>query len=162
MMKHFFNILFLALFMSACVSVNLPGSKVIKSKDVSFKSPDKPFKSSQSPNSDEIWESTNTASTISYYSSCSENEPSLKSILSSSLQGLENFKILKEDNIQINEREGINSVVEGQLEGVPVKLQVIVFKKNSCSYHLTYVALKENFDKEVNDFNNFRKNFSVK
>ncbi len=162
MRTHNLSWILTLLIFGGCVSVNLPTSKPTKSKDVSYQEPGSPFRASHSLNSDKIWESSQTANTISYYSSCSENEPSLKSSLTSSLQGLENFKIISQNNINFNEREAIESVVDGELEGVPVKLKIVVFKKNSCSYHVTYVSLKENFNKEVAQFDKFKSSFLVK
>jgi len=160
--KNFLLLISCLLIFSGCVSVQLGGGGAPKkSKNVSYTAPSKPFKESQSPNSDEIWASTKTASTISYFSSCSDTEPSLKSIRSSVLQGFEDFKITKEQTIEIDDREGLQSTVDGKLEGVPVRIEFIVFKKNSCSYNLTYVALKENFDKELNEFNKFITSFKV-
>ena len=147
---------------SACVSVKIPMTAAPeKATDVSAKSPSAPFKSSSSANSDGMWVSSKTASTITYFTSCSPNEPALKTIRSTAFSSLEGVDVSKEENITINEREGLKSNIEGKLEGVPVKVQFIVFKKNSCSYHLSYVALKENFEKELDQFTNFVKNFRV-
>lgn len=147
---------------TACVSVKLaPSSPPEKAKNVSFKAPSAPFKSSNSASSDGMWISSKTASTISYFTSCSPSEPPLKNIRASAFSSLENVEITKEENVRIDEREGLKSDIEGKMEGVPVKIQFLVFKKNSCSYHLSYVALKENFEKEMDQFNNFVKNFKV-
>jgi hypothetical protein len=150
-------------FLFGCVSVKLAntGAGASKATNISYKAPSKPFQSSKSSNSDKIWESSKTASTISYFSSCSDDEPSLKSIQTTSLQGLEDFKILDEQEIPFNERGALRSTIVGKLEGVPVQIEFIVFKKNSCSFHLTYVALKENYKKEIEEFNNFTRNFRV-
>lgn len=146
-----------------CVSVKLPTSLSApeKAKGISVKAPTSPFKSSTSPNSDQMWISSKTASTISYFTSCSSTEPPLKNIRATAFSGLENVEVTKEDMIKISDREALKSDVEGKLEGVPVKIQLVIFKKNSCSYSLTYVALKENFEKELDQFTNFIKNFRV-
>lgn len=147
---------------AACVSVKIPMSAAPeKATNLSVKAPPTPFKSSNSASSDGMWVSSKTASTITYFTSCSPSEPALKTIRSTAFTSLEGVDISKEENININEREGLKSNIEGKLEGVPVKVQFVVFKKNSCSYHLSYVALKENFEKELDQFTNFVKNFRV-
>jgi hypothetical protein len=149
-------------FGSGCVSVKLaPPSAPEKAQDVHYKDPAAPFKSSNSKASDRMWISAKTASTISYFTSCSPSEPPLKNIRAAAFSSLENLDITKEEKIQFNGRETLKSDIEGKMEGVPVKVRFLVFKKNSCSYHLSYVALKENFEKEIDQFNNFVKNFKV-
>lgn len=148
--------------MTACVSVKIPVTAAPeKATNVSAKSPPAPFKASSAANSDAMWVSSKTASTITYFTSCSPSEPALKTIRSTAFSSLEGVDVSKEESIQINEREGLKSNIEGSLEGVPVKVQFVVFKKNSCSYHLSYVALKENFEKELDVFTNFVRNFKV-
>lgn len=157
------SIAMLVLFASTgCVSVKLaPSSPPEKARDVHYKDPAAPFKSSNSAASDRMWISTKTASTISYFTSCSPSEPPLKNIRAAAFSSLENVEVTKEEHTQINDREGLKSDIEGKMEGVPVKIRFLVFKKNSCSYHLSYVALNENFEKELDQFNNFVKNFKV-
>lgn len=151
----FFNV-------AGCVSVKLaPSSPPEKARDAHYKDPAAPFKSSNSAASDRMWISTKTASTISYFTSCSPSEPPLKNIRAAAFSSLENIEVTHEEPIRINDREGLKSDIEGKMEGVPVKVRFIVFKKNSCSYHLSYVALKENFEKELDQFSNFVKNFKV-
>jgi hypothetical protein len=159
MMKKNFAILFFISMIAGCVSVQIPTTPIEKAKNVSFKAPTSPFKSTKSPSSDQIWVSSKTASTISYFTSCSSSEPALKAIRTNAFSSLDKVEVSKEETIQINDREGLKSNIEGTLEGVPVKIQFVVFKKNSCSYHLSYVALRENFDKELDHFSNFIQNF---
>lgn len=144
-----------------CVSVNLPTTTVEKAKNVNFKPPATPFKEAKSPSSDQMWISNKTASTISFFTSCSSSEPNLKVIRSTAFTSLESVEITKEETITLNDREALKSTINGKLESVPVTIQFIVFKKNSCSYHLSYVALKENYEKEISNFTTFVNNFRV-
>lgn len=159
--KIFSVLIFISAIINGCVSVQIPPTIIEKAKNISHKAPASPFKYSKSKSSDQMWVSNKTASTISYFTSCSPSEPTLKAIRTNAFASLESVEVSKEENVQINEREGLKSNIEGKLEGVPVKVQFIVFKKNSCSYHLSYVALKENFDKEVDAFTNFIKTFKA-
>jgi hypothetical protein len=159
MMKKIFASLFFIFTIVSCVSVQIPTTVVEKAKNVTFKAPAGLFKSAKSPSSDQMWVSSKTASTISYFTSCSSSEPSLKAIRTNAFSSLEQVEVSKEESIQINEREGLKSNIDGSLEGVPVKVQFIVFKKNSCSYHLSYVALKQNFEKELDQFSSFVQSF---
>lgn len=160
--KKFTTLIFifaLLIALPSCVSVKIPNTVIEKAKNVGVKPPTSPYKKSNSASSDEMWVSNKTASTISYFTSCSNSEPALKAIRTNAFSSLEGVEVTKEESIQISEREGLKSNVEGKLEGVPVKVQFVVFKKNSCSYHLSYVSLKENFDKEIEQFTTFVRSF---
>ncbi len=160
-MKVKFILLIFITSIVGCVSVKIPTTTIEKAKNVSFKAPAAPFKSARSLGADEMWTSATTASTISFFTSCSNSEPALKTIRATAFSSLEGMEVTKEEFVNINARQGLKSIIEGRLEGVPVKIQFLVFKKNSCSYHLSYVALKENFEKELSFFNTFINNFRV-
>lgn len=147
---------------TSCVSVKLPSTPApTKSKNVHYNRPSSPFSASNPKGADALWVSKNTASTISYFSSCSENEPPLETARASAFVSIEGADVIKEKSYLINEREGLMSDIQGNSEGVPVKIRFLVFKKGDCSYHLTYVALKENFDKEIEHYNKFIKSFKA-
>ncbi len=147
---------------SSCVSVKLPTTAApTKAKNVVFQRPTSPFSSASPKGADALWVSKNTASTISYFSSCSEREPSLAVARSNAFKSIEGSDVVKENSYSISDREGVISDIEGTLEGVPVKIRFLAFKKGSCTYHLTYVALKENFNKELQHYTKFISNFRV-
>lgn len=160
-----FKTLFLStivLFSASCVSVKLPSAKPpTKSKNVNFKRPVSPFSSANPKGADALWVSKNTASTISYFSSCSENEPALEVARANAFISIEGADVKKEQSYSVDDRQGLMSDIEGNLEGVPVKIRFLVFKKGDCSYHLTYVSLKENFDREVEHYTKFVKSFKA-
>jgi len=147
---------------TGCVSVKLPSTPApTKSKNVNYSRPSSPFSASNPKGADALWVSKNTASTISFFSSCSENEPPLESARASAFASIEGADVTKEKPYSINDRQGLMSDIQGNLEGVPVKIRFLVFKKGECSYHLTYVALQENFEKEIEHYNKFIKSFKA-
>ena len=85
----------------------------------------------------------------------------LEGIQQSMLYGIDNVKVLKSITMTYNEREALNSVVEGKVDGVDTKLELMILKKNRCTYMISYVALKKSFDSDVPVFQNFLKTFEA-
>lgn len=159
--KYFF-LLFLA-YQTACVSVQLPTSsaKSKKATDYKYSDPGSPFHEADAKNSDRTWISSQTGSTISFFTSCSNSEPPIRNIRSNALQGIESISIKSEAPVSIGDREGLRSIIEGELEGIDITMDIVIFKKNTCSYQINYISLRQNFIKEKNSFETFFKNFRV-
>ena len=147
---------------SSCVSVSLPSSSGWKSKEVIFDAPAKPFGPMQNKNADKAWISEKNGNTISYISDCgSPLDPPLQSIESDTLNFLENLKIISSENKTFNGRESLETTGQGNIDGVPVKMRVVTFKKNNCSYSLLYGGVKEKFAVELPAFDQFIRSFKA-
>lgn len=150
------------LFQISCVSVNLGAGKSEKADNLSFTAPSEPFQSQKDSISDQLWTSKNTGNSISYLSECTlKSDPSLESLQNDYVSVLKNPEITKSEPVQFNRREGVLFQSRGTLDGVPVKFESLIFKKNNCNYTLTYGGRERNFDKEKNHFDQFLKDFFV-
>lgn len=85
----------------------------------------------------------------------------LEGIQQSMLYGIDSIKILKSVTMTYNEREALNSVVEGKVDGVDTKLELMILKKNRCTYMISYVALAKAFESDNKTFQNFLKSFEA-
>lgn len=153
-----------SLFLSACVSVNIPLSqKSTKSSQVKFQEPGQPFaKHPKQGDLDGLWLSKKTKSTIGFYSLCHKDLPPLKNARSNSLSGIEGSQVIKENTLIYNDREALRSIIEGKLEGFLFQIESLLFVKDSCLFEISYVAYKENFNKEISIYRAFLDGFKVK
>lgn len=158
----FASCLFSLTLLSACVSLKL-SPQTQRSNKVDYKSPEHPFAPTQSESADVAWIDQQTGNIISYQSICNESlDPDLDTILKKSTLGLTNKRILKRTSIDYNARKANRISVSGQVDGVDVRLEFVLFKKNACSYTLSFVGLPEHFNKAIDAFNQFVEGFKVK
>jgi hypothetical protein len=161
-MKRQHLIYFLVLLLGACVSVNIPTSSSVKAEGTTYTEPTAPFKPIKPQQLDKVWLSEKTGNTISYLSEC-ENamDPSLKQIEGESLSALGKLKIESSINANFNNRESLLTTASGDVDGIPAKIKLVIFKRNNCSYTLTYAGIEKNFSAELSNFDRFVESFKV-
>lgn len=149
--------------LAGCVSVSLGPKKAESAKDVKMMPPPGVhFSEFVSPDADHAWKDSAHGTSISYKSTCNDSsDSSLEGMQQSTIYGLENIKILKSSRIPYNGREALNSVIEGKLDGVATKIELLILKKNSCNYILSYVALDKSFDVDNKYFKTFIESFEA-
>lgn len=156
-----FALLFaLAATTAGCVSVSLGPTKAGKA-DVKINEPSQGFSRIGNTNADVAWQSQKTANTISYLSECPQTESSLESVTNEFHSVLTSLKILNKDTKFYNGRESLWTQSEGKLDGIEMKIASVVFKRNGCSYLLTYVARKDRFKEEYSAFQQFLDGFQA-
>lgn len=158
----FFILLIFLSSLMACVSVNLPTASGQKASDVVLAIPPKPFAEIKSKNADRAWLSEKFGNTISYISDCNNPvDPPVQQIESETLAVLNDLKIHSSKVVSYNLREASDTLAQGEVDGVKVKMRLVTFKKNNCSYSLVYGGVVEKFDEEVKFFESFLKNFKA-
>lgn len=161
---HFRNLIFcgFALFAGACVSVKIPTGTGTPAKDVKYSDPSSPYEQIKVISGDKAWLSATTGNTISFLSDCNgSTDPSLHQLESEPLGVLDKLKILETKTITYNGREALSTEAQGEVDGVPVKTALLIFKKNNCNYTLSYGGLLKNFDAEKKNFETFAENFKA-
>lgn len=144
-----------------CVSVNLAGDKVERASDVRFSPPASPFEELKS-NADRAWKSAATGSTIAYLSTCGEaSDLPLENLSQDLLSGFEDSQEIKRSKINFDSREALDVDIKGKLDGVLTRTRAIVYKKNRCSYSLTFVSLPKNTETDSATFENFLTSFKA-
>lgn len=145
-----------------CVSVQLPGGKVTPAKDVQLSEPSSPFDKIKASNADRAWLSSKTGNTISYLSECGgPGDMSLQAIETESLSAMNKLQIIASETLIYNGREARQSISKGEIDGVPVQMALLIFKKNGCTYTMTYGGLQKQFPAELADFEKFKVDFKA-
>ncbi len=146
----------------ACVSVDLKPKAVTKSKSYQFQDPPKYFGKMESDQADFVWQNPKNGNTIAVLSECSETrDPSLSNLESETVNALTAPQILHTENVHFADRGALQSLVEGQVDGVNVKMEILTLKKNSCSYTLSYIGRSKTFEQDQKIFSQFLKGFVI-
>jgi hypothetical protein len=152
----------LALLCQSCVSVNLGPGKAVRAKNVEFTPPANPFKEMGGADTDKAWQSEVTGNVIAFFSECGSSDPSLSALLAESLQSLNDSQVEERKDMDFNERTGLFAKAIGRVDGVPVALQILVFKKDGCNFTLTYNGKSNLVAREARQFDGFLSSFKVK
>lgn len=151
----------LAASLSGCVSVNLGPKKPGRAENIRYLDPAAPFDELKNPIGDRGWQSSETGSTISYFSECPQAPSTLEALTTEFLAVLKKNEILSQETKFYNAREALDTVAEGSLDGIAMKVASTVFKRNGCSYTITFVARKDQFAKEEKTFQGFLQSFEA-
>lgn len=145
---------------SACVSVNLPiSSKGTPAKDVKFVEPQLPFQKLDDNSGDQSWKSKKTANIISFLTDCGGSDPNLESLQVEIESALQEPKTISERKFTFNDREALESEVQGKIDGISVRVRSVVFKKSACNYLITLSGQDKQFAEDLPVFNKFLEGF---
>ncbi len=163
-LEKIFSACSILILLSACVSVGIGGggggSQSKKADDVQFVAPAKPFEKFDAVHVDHAWKNEKNGNSISYLSECNTvADPSLENIHRGLVSSIDNVANIEKQLFQFNGRESLRSTATGQVDGVSSKFDLVVFKKNGCTYILSYVATEANFDSNHKDFDRFLDGF---
>ena len=163
--RHFINFIFLcglALSLTSCVAVNIGPGKPSKADGLKYNAPREPFTEIKNTSVDHAWKNHKTGNTIAFLSECkASDEVPLKNLESESLAGLDNKQVLSSEEFQYNEREAIRSSAQGSVDGVPVRMKLVIFKKNDCTFTLSFVGRASQFNWDDSEFSKFTDSFKV-
>ncbi len=163
--RHFISKIFLLLFLAplcGCVSVKIASDGPKKSKDISLAAPSVEFENIKTEGADVTWLNKKNGNSISYYSECNlSNDISLQSIQNESFSALSEVNVTNTQNAIFNERESVQTEADAAIDGVPIKISLLIFKKNGCNYTLTYAGRKEKFAQNLSEFKKFIQEFRV-
>lgn len=149
-------------FTAACVTVNVGEETPKKSSNILYMEPNKPFEEHQLLNADKAWVSKKTGNVISFTSECPKNsDPSLESLTKETLQSLDHVEIVEKTNINFNSREAVQTSAKGSIDGVPLAMKAVIFKKNSCNYRIIYSGLVTKVSSEEKYFEDFTREFKA-
>ncbi|MGE0761647.1 MAG: hypothetical protein AB7N80_00070 [Bdellovibrionales bacterium] len=127
--------------MTGCVSVSIEGKKSRRSENLSYQTPLEPFQKIAAEQVDVAWKNQKTGAIISVVSDCgSDLDPTLEALRSEILQGISNENITREDRITFLGRAALRSWVSGKVDGVETALDLMIVKKDGCSYVFTLVS----------------------
>jgi hypothetical protein len=85
----------------------------------------------------------------------------LKSLTQHLFMQFTDREILTQDVVPFDGREAMHTVAVAKLDGVPLKFDVWVLKKDGCVYDLYYFAKPQRYDAGVEEFRRFVRGFSA-
>ena len=98
----------------------------------------------------------NNSATISLNSTCEKYQDNpLKQLMYNLLASLDEAKWEKDEYFTLDGREAYRVTLRAKADGVPVKAQAIVLRKNYCVYDFIYTAEPQHYQKTVKDFEKF-------
>lgn len=101
--------------------------------------------------------------TITVDSTCNKKgKYSLKALSESLLIGIEDKTLIQRDELTVSGENALSSIYTGKLDGIPLKISAVVFKKGNCIYDFTYTSSPDNFSSGFGDFGEFISKFEVK
>ena len=77
------------------------------------------------------------------------------------LIGFKNKKILKSENLEIENRKALHSIVLASLDGVKRKVDYYILKKNGCLYDFVLISTIKSFDENQKEFQKILKKFKI-
>ena len=161
MHKNYLLTLILSFLFVSCVTVDLIPQPGQSFKDVTFKTPPEAFENTDNDDLDKLWIHKNGAS-ISFLSNCHpSDDPSLESIQKSIVSSIEDTQVLASKPFRYNSRSALRTSIQGNVDGIASKFDLVIFKKHNCIFVLTYTSLPNIYSKNLRDFEDFIRNFRV-
>lgn len=90
------------------------------------------------------------------------SDTTLESLAQQELIGLEQREMLEEKRVTVDGREAVEWVVKGSVDGVEMRVNLVVFRKDGCVYDLNLVSRPETFSQARTDFQAFVAGFALK
>ena len=151
-----------AFVLPACALLGGSDEVVEKSTNYKFQEPPAPFKRYEGSAADRAWQSEKTGNTIAIHSMCQKyDDVKLDLLADNILAGVDNLNILQREKLKFDGREAERILADGKTDGIPVSVDILVLKKNNCTYDLVYAGRKSNFQRESSYFADFIKRFTA-
>ena len=106
---------------------------------------------------------TTSNGSIDVNAKCGEDQldTSLIALRTQLLIGFTETNFREEKVVPFDRREALRTVLDAKLDGVPMSLDIYVYKKNGCVYDIVYVARPQRFDQGLDAFESFVAGFSA-
>ena len=103
---------------------------------------------------DHAWRNVKLRSTIYVKANCGSyfEDRRLEDSILSLTRGLEISPPITQEEMRIDNRKAIFQVMDSEVDGVPVRLGMLIVSKNSCLYDFLFIAPRRYFAEGVPDF----------
>ncbi len=146
--------------MVSCVSSILKEKAPTFSKEILFKEPQSGF-SKINLSVYPAWKSSKTGNVISVVSDCNENGvASLAGLHLLITSSIEDAKTVKQDQLTFKDKPALLFVTEGYLDGQPIAIRSISFKRKDCGYVSSLSGKPSSLESDLTTFNSFNESFS--
>lgn len=120
------------------------------------------WKAIQDTQADASFSSSRSAATIFINSLCEKyNNASLDILSQNLLRGVDDVEVEVEEFVTLAKRKAKHTVAQGSLDGVQIKMNIYVLRKDYCLYDFTYTARPEHYEKDLKDFENLLRSFKT-
>jgi len=154
-----FSVIVIPFLFASCISTLLKETHPSFSKEISLTDPEKPFTKTDTsifPS----WKNTTTGNVISIISDCAENTSYKLSNLHQLIEsGLDDIKLLKEESLTFQKKPALSRIVHAYLDGQPIEIQSVSFKRKSCGYVVTLSGKINNLSFDRPQFEHFINGF---
>lgn len=109
----------------------------------------------QSP-ADHAWKQPQLSSTIYVKANCGSyfEDRNLSDSILSLTRGLQVSEPISQEELRIANRKAMFQVMDSNIDGIPIRLGMIVLSKNNCLYDFLMIAPQKNFAEGIADFLN--------
>ncbi|MEK6627524.1 MAG: hypothetical protein AABY53_02770 [Bdellovibrionota bacterium] len=156
------TIIIIPLFFVSCISSLLKDKAPSFSTEITLVAPPKPFiktDTSVFPS----WKNNTTGNVISIVSDCNENSSYKLSNLHQLIENeLDGINVIKEETTSLQKRPALIRVINAHLDGQPIEIQSLSFKRKSCGYVATLSGKINNLASDKSQFEKFVNSFGFK
>lgn len=99
-----------------------------------------------------------TISTDAFCKSSFEDLP-LATLTAHLFKGVDKYTVVSKKELDLNGRGALRTVASGEVDGVPLKFDTVVLKKNFCTFDFMLVTPSGGYERVVKDFEEFYKGF---
>jgi hypothetical protein len=146
--------------LSSCSLLSSDNDSPRKNANVKYDFPPSPFVQLDTTDADAAWQSKTTGNTIALNSTCSKDtDRDLKDLEKSILNGVDNRSIESEKSVKLDGVDARRVLVSGSTEGISIRTDIVTLKKGDCTYDLSYIGRKKNFEEDHGAFEKFIKKF---
>jgi hypothetical protein len=85
---------------------------------------------------------------------------SLEVLMRHLILGYTDVQERKSENVWLDGREALHQIVDARLDGVPIRLDLYVLKRNGCIFDLTLAAPPDQYDAVASNFTRFVSGFA--
>ena len=147
---------------AGCVSVDLGAGRAKKATNVIYMEPSGNFHRISNSTVDYAWQNSTNGNTLAFLSECNpKSDIPLKTLEDEYLGALDNAQVRSTKELDYNDRDAIQTVATGHVDGVAVSMEVVIFKKNDCNYTLSFVGREKYFSADEQIFQNFMQGFKA-
>ena len=151
-------LLLLCLCFARCVSIDMQ-PKIKAADDLAFVPPSREFVRRDTDGLDAYFIEPKTGNSISLKSSCFDPaDPSIDNLTKAAFGGMTIIKELANNRIRYSDREALNTKRLVSLDGVPVIVEMLVFKKNNCNYLVGHVGVEKFHSQTASAYQHFLNN----
>lgn len=136
--------------LTSCISVGIPATQIVSSQTLKYTDPKPPFIKAGLKGLEASWKSNQTSNIITLQSNCSsDTESTLDSMEADAKSAFDQAVQINTREYLFLERKAKRSLIKGDIDGVGLMMDILVFKKDGCSYTIAFSGRKLDSESEL-------------